>query len=178
MFSYTYIGILASEAPSGSLIDVNPGLIVWTVVTFVLLLLILKKFAWKPILSALDQRENAIKEALDKADLAKQEAQELLQQNQVQINKAEEEARKILQQNREFGEKLKEDIVQKGKEVATRLKEDALQEIERKKNEVFASLRNEVAGIAIQAAEKILKQNIDAESNTKLVNQYLSELKK
>jgi F-type H+-transporting ATPase subunit b len=172
-----HIGLLASEA-GGSLIDVNPGLIIWTIVTFILLLIILKKFAWKPILSALDQRENAIKEALEKADKAKQEANILLQQNQVQINKAEEEAKKILQQSREYAEKLKEDLMQKSKEEAARLREDALLEIERKKNEAFAGLKNEVAGIAIQAAEKILKQNIDADSNTKLVNQYLDEIKK
>lgn len=177
MYSYTHIGLLASEA-GGSLIDVNPGLIIWTIVTFILLLIILKKFAWKPILSALDQRENAIKEALEKADKAKQEANILLQQNQVQINKAEEEAKKILQQSREYAEKLKEDLMQKSKEEAARLREDALLEIERKKNEAFAGLKNEVAGIAIQAAEKILKQNIDADSNTKLVNQYLDEIKK
>ncbi|MDP4114615.1 MAG: F0F1 ATP synthase subunit B [Bacteroidota bacterium] len=177
MFSYMYIGLLASES-SVSLIDVNPGLIVWTIVTFILLLIILKKFAWKPILSALDQRENAIKEALEKADKAKQEAQLLLQQNQVQINKAEEESKKILQQSREYAEKLKDDLLQKSKEESARLREDAMQEIERKKNEAFASLRNEVAGIAIQAAEKILKQNIDTDTNTKLVNQYLSEINK
>src|SRR4030043_1837074 len=91
---------LSSEGGGGSLVDINPGLIFWTVITFLLLMLILKKIAWKPILAALDQRENAIKESLEKAEKAKDEAQRILYENQANLAKAEEESKKIIEQGR------------------------------------------------------------------------------
>ncbi len=99
---------LAPESGGGSLIDVNPGLIFWTIITFLILLVVLTKIAWKPILSALNQRESAITEALEKAERAKEEAKKMLDENQANLAKAEEEAKKIIDQSREFAEKLKE----------------------------------------------------------------------
>ena len=71
------LAVIASEGGNGGLLDVNPGLMIWTVVTFIVLLFILKKVAWKPILSALDKRENDIKEALEQAEKAKDEAKKI-----------------------------------------------------------------------------------------------------
>lgn len=78
----------------GGPLDVNPGLILWTVVTFLILLFILSKFAWKPILSSLHERESQIKESLEKAETARLEAEKLIAANKANIFKAEEEAQK------------------------------------------------------------------------------------
>lgn len=166
--------VLASEG--GSLIDVNPGLIFWTVITFVLLLLILKKLAWKPILSALSQREDAIKDSLEKAEKAKEEAQKVLKENQASIVKAEEESKKIIEQSRIYADKLKEQILKDSKEQAQKIIHDASSEIERKKEETFNELKTKVAEIAILAAEKILSENLNKDSNKKLVNKYIDEI--
>ena len=150
MFNFLMILVLASEG--GSLIDVNPGLIFWQAITFILLLLILKRLAWKPILSALSQRENAIKDSLEKAEKAKEEAQKILQENQASITKAEEESKKIIEQSRAYADKLKDQMLKESKEQAQKIIEDASSEIERKKEETFNELKTKVAEIAIQAA--------------------------
>ncbi len=170
------LSVLALAEEGGSLIDVNPGLIFWTVITFVVLLVILKKIAWKPILAALDQREAAIKESLEKAEKAREEAQKVLDKNQANIAKAEEESKKIIDQSRAYAEKLKDQMVRDSKEQAKKIVDDATAEIERKKEAAFNELKNQVAEIAINAAEKILKERLDKDSNKKIVDKYISDI--
>jgi len=175
---FTFLVLAAEQEGGGSLIDVNPGVIFWTVVTFVVLMLVLKKFAWKPILTALDQRESAIKESLEKAEKAKEEAQKILDENQANLAKAEEESKKIISQSRAYAEKLKEQILQESKVEAKKIIEEASAEIDRKKDAAFDELKGQVAEIAIQAAEKILKENLDKNTQTKIVDKYISEITK
>jgi F-type H+-transporting ATPase subunit b len=170
------LSVLALAEGNGSLIDVNPGLIFWTVITFIVLLVILKKVAWKPILSALDQREAAIKESLEKAEKAREEAQKVLDKNQANIAQAEEESKKIIDQSRAYAEKLKDQMMRESKEQAKKIVDDAASEIERKKEAAFNELKNQVAEIAINAAEKILRESLDKESNKKIVDKYISDI--
>jgi F-type H+-transporting ATPase subunit b len=177
MFLGMIHGIFAVEPEAGSsLLDINPGLIIWTAVTFIALLIILKKVAWKPILAALDQREGAIRESLEKAEMAKEEAQKILEQNQSILNKAEEESRKIIEQSRSFAEKLKEQMLLDTKQQSRKLLEDASAEIERKKDEAFNDLKTQIAEIAIGAAEKILNENLNKETQKKIVDKYIGEI--
>ena len=172
------IMLLYSGEGGGSLLDVNPGLIFWTVVTFVLLLLILKKMAWKPILSSLDERENFIKESVERAETAKKEAEELLEENKRNLAKAEEEAQKVIAQGREYAENLKAQILEESNLESKKLIADASIEIERKNLEAFNSLKGEIASIAIGAAEKILRDNLDKEKQEKIVNDFIKDLSK
>ena len=172
------IGILASESSGGSLLDVNPGLIIWTLVTFVLLLVLLKRMAWKPILTALDNRENEIKDSLERAEKAKEEAQKILDENRASLSKAEEESKKIIEQSRSYAEDLKEQMLKDSKVQAQKIISDATAEIERKKESAFEELKNQIAEISVNAAEKIMRENIDAEKNKQLVARYLNEISK
>jgi len=162
----------------GSLVDVNPGLIFWTVITFIILLFVLKKVAWKPILSALNEREAAIKESLEKAEKAKEEAQKILQENQASLLKAEEESKKIIEQSRQYADKLKEQMLQESREQAQKIIDDASAQIEEKKEAAFNELKTRVAEIAINAAEKILKENLNQDSHRKLVDRYIEDITK
>ncbi len=166
------------EGHNGGLLDVNPGLIIWTVVTFIILLFILKKIAWKPILGALDERENFIKDSLEKSEQARQEALVLLEENKANLARTEEEAQKIINQGREMAEKLKAQILAESDSKAKKMIQDATAEINRKNEEAFANLKNQVADIAIQAAEKLLKENLDKEKQIDLVNKYIDDLPK
>jgi F-type H+-transporting ATPase subunit b len=168
---------LASEG-GGSLVDVNPGLVIWTVITFAILLFVLKKLAWKPILTALNEREDAIKESLEKAEKAKDEAQKILQENQASLLKADEESKKIIEQSRQYAEKLKDQMLRESKEQAQKIVEDASAQIEQKKEAAFSELKTKVAEIAISAAEKILKENLDKDSHKKLVDRYIEDITK
>jgi len=168
----------ASKGGGGSLVDVNPGLIFWTVVTFLILLLILKKVAWKPILAALHQREASIRESIERAEKAKAEAQRILDENKMNLSKAEEETRKLIEQSREYAEKMKNQILQEGKEQSKKIIEEAAAEIERKKDAAFNELKNQVAEIAIQAAEKLLNEKLDPQTHKKITDKYIDEITK
>ena len=178
MLANILLGVLASEGGSGSLLDVNPGLIIWTILTFLILLIILKKVAWKPILTALDNREKEIEDSLNRAEQAKKDAQKILEENQATLSKAEEESKKIIDQSREYADKLKEQMLKESKDQQQKIIEDASAEIERKKNAAFEELKNQIAEISVNAAEKIMKENIDANKNKQIVNKYLSEINK
>lgn len=172
------LNVLAAEGGGGGLLDVNPGLAVWTVITFLVLLFLLKKIAWKPILTALDQREKAIKESLEKAEKAKEEAQVLLNENQANLAKAGEEAKQIIEQSRHYAEKLKDQMIHDSKEQAQKIISDASAEIDRRKEAAFNELRGQIANIAIDAAEKILRENLDKEKQTQVVDRYINDITK
>jgi F-type H+-transporting ATPase subunit b len=170
--------ILAFAPEGGSLIDVNPGLIFWTVVTFLILLFVLKKVAWKPILTALDQREASIRESIERAEQAKAEAQKILDENKSNLAKAADESRKLIEQSREYAEKMKNQILQEGKEQSKKIIEDAAAEIERRKEAAFNELKNQIADIALLAAEKLLNEKLDPQTHKKIMDKYINEITK
>ncbi len=173
------LAILAfSGAEGGSPLEINPGVIIWTTVTFLILLWVLKKTAWKPIVDALDQREESIKNSLEQAEIARQEAEKLIAENQANLAKAEAEAQQIIAQSREYAENLKNQIIQESKEEARKMIDDAEAEIQRRQKEAFAKLKSEVADIAVEAAEKIIKANLDKEKQIELVNKHIDEISK
>ena len=178
MLTNLIIGVLASGDGGGTLLDVNPGLIFWTAITFIILVLILKRVAWKPILTELDNREKQIADSLNKAEQAKKDAQKILEENQASLAKAEEESKKIIDESRGFADNLKEHMLKESKDQQQKIIEDASAEIERKKNAAFEELKNQIADISIIAAEKIMKENIDADKNKKIVEKYLTEISK
>ena len=168
----------SSGESSGGLLDVNPGLIFWVVITFVLLLVLLKKIAWGPILNSWNERESFIKDSLEKAEKAQRDAEKLLEENKANLAKAESEAQKIIEQGREYSDKLKSQLLAEAKSTAQKMIAEASSEIERKNREAFNNLKEEVANIAVDAAEKIIRANLDKEKQTKLINDYLDNLNK
>ena len=167
-----------SGGESGGPLDLNPGLIIWTVVTFLLLLFVLKKLAWKPILKALADRENQIKDSHDKAEKARVDFEKLTEKNKASLAKAEEEAQKIIAQGREFAEKVKAQIVQESKIEAKKIIDNAAAAIERKQQESFNELKQQIAEIVVNSAEKIIRENLDKDKQLKLVDKYIKEISK
>lgn len=178
LFALLALVISETEGGSGGLLSISGGLAFWTTLTFILLLLLLSKFAWKPILNALKQREDAIKDSLEQAEKAKDEAKKILAENQSSLAKAEDESKKIIEQSRVFADNLKEQLIKESKLQAQKIIEDATSEIERKKSAAFDELKNQIAEIAVNAAEKILRENLDQEKNKKLVDKYINEISK
>jgi F-type H+-transporting ATPase subunit b len=158
------------------MLDPHLGLIIWTIITFCLVLIILKKFAWGPLLEALDTREEGIKDALERADRAKEEAQEALQENQKLLDTARSEARQIVQDARGAADKVGQDIVDKAQEKSQQLEEQARRTIENEKQAALTALRQEVADLAVQAAGSIIDANLDTEQNRKLVDDLINKI--
>jgi len=160
------------------MLDPNPGLIIWTIITFILLLFILKKFAWKPLLGALQKREELVKNSLQRAEQAKNEAEKLLEENRKQLNRADEAGKQIVNEHRALAEKLKDEIVEKAKQQSRLMSKEASLEIQRNKEAMLIELKGEVANLAIQAAEKILEETLDENKQRKLVDSFLRKLPK
>jgi F-type H+-transporting ATPase subunit b len=178
MLTQITLAVIASEGGNGGLLDVNPGLMIWTVVTFIVLLFVLKRVAWKPILAALDKRENDIKESLAQAEKAKDEAKMILEENQANLAKAEEESRKIIEQSRTYAESLKEQLMRESKEQAKKIVDDASSEIQRNKDAAFEELKGQIAEIAVGAAEKIIRDTLDAQKSKQVIDKYLNDVAK
>jgi F-type H+-transporting ATPase subunit b len=158
--------------------EINPGLIVWTLITFVVLLSVMKKFAWKPILKMLEEREGKIRTALEEADRARTEAAEMLKQNEKNLARAEEEYRKVIREGKAFAEKLKEDIVTKARQQAQQELKLATEEIQRNVDAAKLQLRAEVADLAIKATEKILEETLDEKRQKQLIDSVMNQLPK
>ncbi|MDZ7765289.1 MAG: F0F1 ATP synthase subunit B [Melioribacteraceae bacterium] len=176
LMHYSVLAFASGEA--GGPLDVNPGLIIWTTVTFILLLFLLKKFAWKPILNSLNDRELFIKDSLQKAENAQKEAEALLKKNEENLGKAEEEAQKVINQGREYSENLKSQMLDEAKQEAKKMIDDASAQIEQKNKEAFNNLKAEIAEIAVNAAEKIIRENLDQEKQKQLVEKYIKDISK
>ncbi|MBI2419557.1 MAG: F0F1 ATP synthase subunit B [Ignavibacteriales bacterium] len=162
----------------GGLLSVNPGLAFWTVLIFVLLLIILKKVAWKPILEALDEREAKIKESLELADKAKKEAAELIAENKQTLQKAEEEAKKILVE----AQKIAQDNITKShdeaKLQAQRIVKEAQAEIDSKKHEALSEIKNQIAELSVAVAEKVLRKSLSGQVQKEVIDEYINDIQK
>jgi F-type H+-transporting ATPase subunit b len=160
------------------MLDINPGLILWTILTFLVLLVVLKKLAWKPLLHALTAREEKIRVSLQQAEEAQKAAKELLEENRKQLAKSGEESQRIIREGRELGEKLKTEIVERANSASRQMVAQAKEEIGREREAALLQLRGEVADIAIMAAGKILDANLDSPKQRALVDGVLQNLAK
>jgi F-type H+-transporting ATPase subunit b len=158
--------------------DINPGLIIWTIVTFICLAAVLAKFAWKPMLKALSDREEKIRGSLEEAEHARAEAAEMIKQNEKNLAHAEEEYQKMIREGKALAEKLKEDIVTKAKQQAQQELKLATEEIQRNVDAAKLQLRTEVADLAIKATEKILEETLDEKRQKKLIDSVMNQLPK
>ncbi len=167
---------MASPILAAGLLDANFGLAIWLIIAFVLLLILLRKFAWGPITTALDERESTIEEAITRAERANAEAQALLAQNDEARREAERQAQHILREAKEQADAQRAASVEQTKAEVARLQEAARADIEREKQQALAELRSEVAALAVGAAEKILGQKIDGAEQSALVDRFIADL--
>ena len=158
------------------LLDPHLGTILWTIITFVVVLLILKKFAWPQLLASLDEREQCISDAISGAEQARQEAEKVLSEHQQKLVAAEDEARQIIAEAREAGENLRQDVVGQAKEEAQRAIDQARISIESEKRAAIAELRREMADLAVQAAGALIDANLDDDKNRSLVDDLISRI--
>ena len=156
--------------------SINPGLIIWTLIIFGILLFILAKSAWPAILKQVEEREAKIRQQLDEAAKANAEAQRLLSEYQGQLAQAKTEAQELLAQGRQAGDKVREELVAKGRAEQEELLERARREIATERDRALADLRREAVELSIAAASKVIEKNLDTEADRKLVQDYLNTL--
>lgn len=154
------------------------GLFFWQLLIFIGLVLLLKKYAWKPILDAVNEREFSIREALSSADKARKEMESLNEDNQRIIKEARSERESLLKEARNTSSKIIEEAKQAAKISADQSIKQAQESIEREKRAAIQELKTQVAGIAIQMAEKVLHSELDdKDKQNKLIERLLKETK-
>ena len=154
----------------------DPGLFMWTIVTFLIVLIILKWKAWGPLMSVLDKRAEDIKNALSAADRAKEDAEKASQDYEKLVKKAHAEAQQIIADSKATGEKVKNDIESVARENAEKMIGKAKTQIEAESQKAIQEIKASVVDLSIEAATKVIEKNLDTEDNRKLVDQALDNM--
>ena len=160
------------------LVQLDPGLYVWTILTFLLLFFLLAKFAWKPLLKALSEREEKIRSSLEKADEAQQKLERLSSEGEKIIGKARAEAQSIVSNGKVVAEKVRDEIEAKAKEKAKTIVAQAGKQITAEKEQAISDIRGEVASLSIQIAGKLIRKNLSKKDNMVLIKESLEKAEK
>jgi len=160
------------------LVTPDIGTIFWMLLMFIIVMLILKKFAWKPILNALRNREQSIEESLRSADKAKKEMEKLQADNQKIMAEARKERDKMLKETKKTSEMILNEAKNKASEESKKIIQSARVQIENEKDAAIADIRNQVAEISVDIAEKILQEKLkDDKAQQELMEKLLKDVK-
>ena len=151
----------------------DPGLFLWTIVTFFIVLAILKWKAWGPLINALDKREEDIREALASAEKAKQDAEKASSEYEDMMRKAQAEAQQIVSEGKAAGERVKNDIQSAANDKADEIIEKAKAQIDAERRKAIQEIKSSVVNLSMDAAAKVIERNLDSDDNRKLVDQAL-----
>jgi F-type H+-transporting ATPase subunit b len=160
------------------LVQPDPGLFIWTILTFLVLLGLLAKFAWRPLLQALDSRQEAIRKSLDDAQQAKLELERLQRESAQIIREARVEAESIVSRSRSDAERLKEEIKQSARAEAATIVQNAARQIGLETQRALQQIRHEAVDLSVMIASKLIQRNLSKEDNEKLIEEALKQVSK
>lgn len=158
------------------LVQLDPGLFIWTIITFLILLFVLAKFAWKPLLAALESRESTIKSSLDDAEKAKRELERINVESEEIIAKAQSDAQGIRSEAKAAAEKIKADLIASTDDDVKKIRDEAHKQIQVEKDKAINDIREEVVTLTISVAEKVIKKNLSKDENQSLIEESLKSL--
>lgn len=160
----------------GRLYDINTGLSVWTLIVFGVLVFLLGKYAWGPILGAVEAREKGIQQALDEAAARNAEASRILAEHKEQLADARRQASELIADGKAAGEELRKELEEKARSEAQSIVERAREEIERERDQAIEALRKESVELALAAASRLMRERLDQDKDRELVERYLGEM--
>jgi F-type H+-transporting ATPase subunit b len=160
------------------LVQVDPGLFIWTIVTFLVLLTLLAKFAWGPLLKSLEGRQEQIRKSLEDAEKARQELERLNQESAQIIRQARIEAESIVTKSRADGERLREEMKVKARAEAETIAKNAERQIQLETQRALQQIRHEAIDLSVEIASKLLQRNLTKEDNERLIAEALSQVEK
>ena len=158
------------------LVQPDPGLFIWTILTFLFLLAFLAKFAWKPLLQALDSRQETIRKSLDDAQQARQELERLQQESAQIVRQARVEAEAIISQSRTDAARLREEMRQKAKADSEGIVKNAERQIQLETTRALQQIRHEAIDLSVEIASKIIQRNLSKADNEKLIDEALKQV--
>ena len=158
------------------LVQPDPGLYIWTIATFLILLALLAKFAWRPLLQALEQRQQAIRQSLDDARQAQQELQRLQGESTRILAEARAEADRILSRTREDANRFRDELKVKAQAEAANVVKSAERQIELETARALQQIRAEAVDLSVAIASKILQRNVSREDNQRLIEETFRQI--
>ncbi|HHW28968.1 MAG TPA: F0F1 ATP synthase subunit B [Syntrophomonadaceae bacterium] len=156
--------------------DLNFSTVIWAIINFLVILAILYKFAYNPVMKFLDNRSEEIANNIAEAERNRSESEALLKEYQEKIAQASKEAQEIIARANKVTEEERNRILAQTRDEAAAMLEKARQEIQRERDEALFALRQEVSTLAVMAAEKILSRNLNTEDNQRIVDDFLNEV--
>jgi F-type H+-transporting ATPase subunit b len=165
-------------AGGGGLLSFNTGFAIWVLISMIVFLIAMAKWAVPPIMKALNDREQRIQDSLDSAEKALAKAEQISKDNDKAMREAELKAQQIRKEAMNDAELLRTERIEKSKQEAAKILEDARNVIGQEKKRALKEVRNEVAELAVKAAGIILDSEIDKDKNKKLVDNYINNLSK
>jgi F-type H+-transporting ATPase subunit b len=166
----------AEEESSNFLVSPNVGLMIWTLLAFLVAMFILRKYAWPAITDALDKRQRAIEESIEVAESTRTEAQQLLQEYRERLREARQQADEIVARARKAGEVHEREALDKAKVQREELLAQTRRDIEAETRRAIQEIRNEVADLTVMATEKVTRKSLDEQDQKRLVEEALREL--
>ena len=168
----------AAHPAGGGPFTINPGLIIWTLIVFGILLVLLWRLVYPWILKSVEERERRIQKQLEDAERANTEAQRLLEEHKKQIAAARNEAQDILDKAKAVSQKERETLLAKAREEYDALLSRARKDIDTEKEKAILALRREAVDLSIAAASRVIEANLDTDANRRLVSEFLEGLGK
>jgi F-type H+-transporting ATPase subunit b len=159
-----------------ALVQPDPGLYIWTILVFLILVALLAKFAWKPLLEALDNRQHSIRQALDDARRAKQELQGIHAESAKLLAQARSEAAEIVSRSRSDADRFREEMKEKARTEANAMLRNAERQIELETTRAVQQIREEAVDLSVGIASKILQRNVSREDNERLIAETFKQL--
>lgn len=160
------------------LVAIHPGMIIWTIVTFIVLLVLLKAVAWKPLLGMLDEREKTIRDSLEQARLAREEAEKAIREQKELLARARQEMAATIEKAQRDAEGLRTDILARANREAEEKQRKFAEEIERQKRAALEEVREKTVDLALAAASRLIQAELNDDRQRKLVTSYLDDLRR
>ena len=161
---------------SNFLVSPNVGLMIWTVLAFLVAFFVLRKWAWPAITEALDKRQRAIEESIETAERARSDAAELLDEDGARLREARAQAEEIIARARKAGEVHEHETIEEARAKREELLEQTRRDIEAETRRAIQEIRNEVADLTVRATEKVTRKSLDEGDQRRLVEEALNEL--
>lgn len=171
---HSYFGLLTVGAASLGGLRVGDMLV--QLVVFLILLALLKKFAWGPLMNMMEKRENYVASEIEEAEKSRSEAEEASKEATAELNKVRQEAQQIIEDAKKAGVKQEQDMIQAANKEAERIKQQAQADIQNEKEQAVKALQAQVSSLSVLIASKVIEKEISAEDQEKLIDEYIKEV--
>ncbi len=164
--------ILGAETGKG----INAGDIIYQLIIFLVLLALLRKFAFGPVMGIMKQREDHVRNEITAAEQSNAEARKLVEEQKAQLKQSRTEAQELIENAKKLGEDQKNSIIQEARSEALRIKDSAVKEIQQEKDNAVSALREQVASLSVLIASKVIEKELNEQDQQKLISEYVQDL--